>query len=208
MSLIIGLFAVSNIKASYRVEEFAKAEDGTELMDTIINVPPWNASEESPPRGWIGFNAILPHNESAGYAVDGVMIPADGDSNPDMIMRAVNETGLEMLRYESFDPYTWDSVTVYAAAILDASRLYDNFRFVGIDNSSKYILLFRCLKNETQDRPILVSLKETWLEEGALLGPLGYNVFLGTSIIVGTVGAILLVMKPKTPNKRPIKRLK
>lgn len=198
MSLIIGGLARSNIKTQVQFEQFAKTEDGEKVMDKIVMVPPWNASEEDPPRGWVGFNITVTRENKINHEIHGIILPADKDPNPKVVMRVVNETGLMILIWDNFDPYAWDSIKVYAAAYLNGSRRVDNFRFKEIDDSKKYTFLFRGLKNETYDRPILISVKETWYEEKIILDPFTSNVLVACSIATACVGLTLIFMKSKT----------
>jgi hypothetical protein len=208
-SSVIGLIIATDLKIFQRAESYAKvAETGEEVVDKIVPVPPWNASEESPPRGWVGFNVTLNHTGTVGYEVKGRILPDDADLNPKMVMRVVNETGLIYLILDNFDEYTWNSTEIYAAAFLDGSvkRLYDDFKFVDVDNSSKYVFLFRGLKNETQDRPILIGLKEVWLEEKNLLEPTAFNIIIVASTAIVGLSMLLKSLKPSR-KRRSQKRL-
>lgn len=197
VSLLIGVFARSDIKIPVQIEQFAKTENGEEVKEKIVMVPPWNAVEENPPRGWVGFNITVTRENKINHEIHGIILPADMDPNPKVVMRVVNETGLMILIWDNFDPYTWDSIKVYAAAYLNGTRRVDNFKFREIDESKKYIFLFRGLKNETHDRPILISVKETWYEEKALLEPFTSNVLIAFSILMVGIGIILILKKPK-----------
>ncbi|MBS7636090.1 hypothetical protein KEJ37_01890 [Candidatus Bathyarchaeota archaeon] len=188
---------MSNIKTLVQVEQFAKTEDGEDVVDKIVMVPPWNASEENPPRGWVGFNITVTRENKINHEIHGIILPADGDPNPKVVMRAVNETGLMILIWDNFDPYTWDSIKVYTATYLDRSRRVANFEFREIDDSRKYIFLFRGLKDETRDRPILISVKETWYEERIILDPFTSNVLVACSTATACVGVILIFKKDK-----------
>lgn len=95
-----------------------------------------------------------------------------------MVMRVVNITGLLMLKFNQFDVYTWNSTKIYAAAYLNMDKLTCEFKFLDIDNSSKYVFLFRGLKNETAPRPILINVKEAWYENTCLLEPTPANLIL------------------------------
>jgi hypothetical protein len=207
-SLVIGLIIATDLKTPQRVESYAKAaETGEEVVDKIVLVPPWNYSEEAP-RGWVGFNVTLNRTGKVGYEVKGQILPEDGDLNPKMVMRVVNETGLIYLIVDNFDSHTWNSTKIYAAAFLDGSvkRLHDDFEFVDIDDSSKYVFLFRGLKNETQDRPILIGLKEVWLEEKNLLEPTAFNIIVVASTAIVGLSMLLKSLKPSR-KKRSQKRL-
>lgn len=166
-----------------------------------VPVPPWNASEESTPRGWVGFNVTLRHNSKYGYEVEGRILPADGDRQTRLAMRVVNETGLFTLVDFGFDDYSLNITKFYASTFLDgtAGKLYADFGLSDMD-TDKYIFLFRGLKNETEDRPIAAFVKETWLEEKTLLEPTALNIFLVAA--TATVGLILTILNPKT-NRKP-----
>lgn len=202
-SLIIGGIILINPEIGVRVEKFAATEAGETVVDQNVKVPPWNASEEEKPRGWVGFNVILNHTGKISYEAKGIIIPADGDPQPKMVMRAVNLTGLQMLIFDGFGESTWNSVEIYAWAFLDGeqNRLADEFTFFNLDNSSKYIMLFRGLKNETQDRPILISLKETYYEPRKLLEPLVFNTLVLVPIATSVIGIILLIESPRSRAK-------
>jgi hypothetical protein len=196
-SLIMVAVAVSNIKTYDQVEAFARnAEDGIAVTDVSVPVPPWNASDEPTPRGWVGYNITLENLGKYKYEASGIIMPNDNDRNPSLLMRAVNETGLRVLMFEGFDPYIFDSIKVYAAAILNSSRRVDNFGFVGLDSSPKYILLFRGLKNETQDRPFLLSVKEKWSVERNLMEPVTSNVLTITGSATAIIGLAIAVKNP------------
>lgn len=206
-SLITGLIIATDLKIFQRVESYAKIaeNDEREVVDKIVLVPPWNASEEIPPRGWIGFNVTLDLTGKVGYEVKGRILPDDGDLNPYMVMRVVNETGLRYLILDGFDEYVWDNTKIYAAAFLDGSekRLHADFKFVDVDNSSKYVFLFRGLKNETQDRPILINLKEVWFEEKNLLEHTTFNILIvATTAIIG----LSLLIKSHRPSRKKLRR--
>lgn len=208
-SVFVCIFSISDLKVYTQVEQFVRTEDGTEVKEKVIMVPPWNASEELPPRGWVGFNVVLNHENKTNYEVHGIILLADNKTQPKLVMRVVNETGLQLLIFDNFDPYTWNSTKIYAAAYLDAEakRLYDNFRFVQIDESSKYCFLFRGLNNGTKDTPVLISVKETWYEPKDMLNPTISNLFLASSIVTGLIGTTILIKKSGKSRKRPKKRL-
>ncbi|MEM2507479.1 MAG: hypothetical protein QW670_03710 [Candidatus Bathyarchaeia archaeon] len=206
ISLLIGGFANSNTKTLVQIEQFAKTENGEDVVDKIVMVPPWNASEENPPRGWVGFNVTVTRGNKINHEIHGIILPADRDPNPKVVMRVVNETGLMILIWDNFDPYTWDSIKVYTAAYLNGSRRVDNFRFKEMDESRKYIFLFRGLKNETFDRPILISVKETWYEERIILDAFTSNVLVACSIATACVGVILIFKKDKTDRSSKSRR--
>jgi hypothetical protein len=164
--LLAGL-SLPYVKVTYAKDAWAKAVKDDTLVDAsdqTVMVPPWNSSE-----GWVGFNITLPNEGKTGYAVHGTIVPADGDQNPQVALRVVNATGLDLLTFDGFSSQAWDATVVYAGSFLDSTVKYNTFDFQYLDNSSYYIVLFRGLKNETQNRPILVSIKETWFEQGRLL---------------------------------------
>lgn len=209
LSLLLAGTVLANPEIYVSVEEFAQTDKGKKLEDKIVNVPPWNASEEPSPRGWVGFNVTLNYVGQRNYKANGVIIPADGDTEPKLVMRAVNVTGLNLLIFDSFADSAWNATKIYAAAFLDGERdqLFDEFRFNQLDNSSKYVLLFRGLKNETQDRPILISIKELFNKPTKLLEPQTSNILFGVSLVVAVVSIVLLTRKPKArarfSKKRP-----
>lgn len=204
LSLIASVVIATNVKTTvfHRKEEYARTDEDVELEDQIVKVPPWNSTE-----GWVGFNATLSHKGKVDYEAYGQILPADLDREPKMVMRVVNETGAAVLKAMGFDEYVWEDTKVYAAAYLDENRLYDNFRFVDVDDSSKYVFLFRGLKNETQSRPILINLKEAWNEPTtiALLEPTAPNILIFV-VIPAIVGLALVARKPKTPRKKPLQK--
>jgi len=196
LSLITGTVIATNFKVFHRMEVFAETEDGMLLEDRTVPVPPWNSTE-----GWVGFNVILSHRGKMNYEAAGLILPDDADPEPKMVMRVVNETGLMLLQFDQFDPVTWDITKVYAAAYLDENRHHSEFRFVEVDNSTKYVFLFRGLKNETQSRPILINLKEAWYEGKTLLEPTAPNVLI---VAVTAIAGLILTIRspPKTRRSR------
>jgi hypothetical protein len=144
-----------------RVEAWAKTGNGNQLVeDATVSIPPWNSTS-----GWVGFNVTLPNQGKTSYMTYGMLATADQDPNPNMVMAAVNATGLSLLTFDGFSEQAWNASKVYARSFLNATYKTNTFEFRDLDNCSGYILLFRELKNETQNRPILISVKETWLEE-------------------------------------------
>jgi hypothetical protein len=207
LSLSVGVFAISHVKTYDSIQQFVRnAEDGTEVKDVVVNVPPWNATERKPAEGWVGFNVSLIPDGKMNYEAFGVIMPNDEDKAPDLVMRAVNSTGLQYLEWDQFDPYDWNVVRVYAAAVLNSSRLFDQFRFVGVGNDSIYTMLFRGLKNETQDRPILLSLKESWIEERNLLDSSDSNALIIVAAATAIVGLVLAIKNPRS--QRRVRKLK
>lgn len=161
------------MKVYYGKQDWAKgySPDGSlgDVYSKIVNVPPQNSTQF----GWIGFDVILPNQEKLGYAASGAIQPADQDPDPEVIMNVVNATGLSDLNgtFEQWDPSWWDVLQVYATIILSSTSGLTSgiFEFQGLDNCSPYTVLLRGLKNETQDRPFLISIKETWLDPQNLI---------------------------------------
>jgi hypothetical protein len=188
----------AEVKIFNHIEAFAKT-DRTDideyLEDQIVWVPPWNSSE-----GWIGFNVTLPNRWKVNYEAYGIILPNDGDLEPNMVMRVVNLTGSLILRFGGFDEPTWLSTKIYTAAFLNRSMRSCTFKFMDIDNSSKYVFLFRGLKNETAPRPILISVKEAWFEQNRLLEPTPLNI----AIVAATAssGLITTIKSFHHPSKR------
>jgi len=187
ISLITAGIIGAKVEVPHRVEVFAKTDDNVELKDAVVAVPPWNSTE-----GWVGFNVTLPNRWKPGYEAYGMILPNDGDKEPKMVMRVVNITGLLMLKSEGFDIYTWNSTEIYAAAYLSKDQLASEFKFLKIDNSSKYVFLFRGLKNETAPRPILINMKEAWYEYTCLLEPTPVNLILiGVTASLGLIFTVI-----------------
>jgi hypothetical protein len=167
VSLLIAGIAGANVKVSYQRQDWAKSEKDNVPVDVknqVVLVPPFNSST-----GWVGFNITFPNEGKTGHVASGALAPYDRDPNPEIVMEAVNETGLDELTFDSFSEAAWSATEIYAGSFLDSTHTYNSFEFGNLDNSSHYILLFRGYKNETQDRPILISIKETWFEPGNLL---------------------------------------
>jgi len=207
LALILGGIVIANPDIYIRTEEFAKTDANEELEGKIVMVPPWNASERPNPEGWVGFNAILEHADKQNYEAKGIIIPADGDTDPKMVMRAVNQTALQLLIMDSFSEATWNTTKIYAAAFLDGAynQLYNEFRFFNLDSNSNYVILFRGLKNETDNRPIMISIKETYFHPAKLLDPHTPYIILGFSAATFASGLILATRK-SVPQKRSPKR--
>jgi hypothetical protein len=203
LSLIILIIAVSNVKTTRQIEVFARnAEDGTNIEDTIVKVPPWNASQEKHPRGWVGFNVSMRNAGKEEYEANGVMVPADlNQTPPTVVMRVVNLTGLAILRFAGFDAPTFTEIKNYAGTFLNSSHQYSFFRFVGLDNSSKYVVLFRDLINGTQDSRILISIKESWIEERNLMEPSTSNVVAITTTGTALAGLFIVIRNPGSQKK-------
>lgn len=210
VSLIVAGLALANVKVFHETGDWAKSVVNNTLVDVtdqVVLVPAWNSST-----GWVGFNISLPNQGKAGYSVHGGLIPDDGDPDPEIAMRAVNQTGLANLMFDQFTPEAWNATQVYANTGLSKANNYSVFEFLGLDNSDPYILLFRGLKNETQDRPILVSVKETWSEPTNLLDLTLFNTsviatvaFVGLGLIAYDLGS--LRKKRKRRHRQPIKKL-
>jgi hypothetical protein len=202
LSLGIGVLAISHVKGFVEVQQFAKnADNGRDVEDAVFNVPPWNASQRRPPQGWVGFNVSLNPNGRMNYRAYGIVLPSDNDTEPDLVMRAVNLSGLQTLEADSFDPTDWDIIKVYAGAILNSTRRYDQFTFAGLDNSDEYTMLFRGLKNETQDRPILVSVRESWVEQKVLLDAFASNALIIVATATAIVGSALAIRNPRSQRR-------
>lgn len=198
-SLVIGCIIAADVKTLDRKEAFAELEDGAPVVDRVVDVPSWNSTE-----GWIGFNAILPHKGKAGYEAYGLILPNDGDPEPGIAMRVVNETGLSILRFDYFSEFAWNITKVYAEAYLDKNRRHDAFKFLEVDESYVYVFLFRGLKEEAQARPILISVKEAWSEEKTLMEPTVPNLLIVVSI--AAVGLYLMIRKPRLSHKGRLKK--
>ncbi len=204
--ILVGLVAVDP-DIYILVEEFASSDAGEELEGKVVMVPPWNASERPSPQGWVGFNVILEHAEKQNYEAKGVILPADSDPDPKMVMRATNMTGLALLVQDSFSEAIWNITRIYTGAFLDGARnqLYSEFRFQNLDSTNTYAILFRGLKNETDDRPIMISIKETYFHPVKLLDPPAPYIILGLSAAMFVSGLILAIRKP-APQKRSSKK--
>ncbi len=208
IALSIGFVIATDVKAFQESWAWAVVDDPTKSYqldgEVPVYVPPWNASEESTPRGWVGFNVTLRHSGKYGYEVKGMILPADGDRQSRLIMLVVNETGLFTLVDFGFDDYSLNTTKSYAypsPIFIDGriEKLHADFGLRDLD-TDKYIFLFRGLKNETEDRPIAAFVKETWLEARTLLEPTALNIFLIAA--TATVGSILTILKPKA-NRKP-----
>ncbi len=200
---MIGIVIAGDVKTLQKVDSWVREAERpqNEIVDKIVLVPPWNSSE-----GWTGFNVTLLHKSEAGYEVTGIILPADEDREPKMVMRVINDTALLPLVFSGFDLPTWNATTIYAATFLDGSRkvLHSNFNFLEVDNSSKYVFLFRGLKNESISRPILISVKETWFTGKTLLEPSALNIGItGTTTVVGL---FLITRGPRPRKKSAIKK--
>lgn len=195
LSLIAGGIMAADMKAFRHIEVFAETDKGVILEDQTVWVPPWNSTE-----GWIGFNVTLSEWKKVNYEAFGIILPQDGDLEPYMIMRVVNVTGSLQLRFQGFDEPTWESVKIYTAAFLNRSVRSCGFKFLDMDNSSKYVFLFRGLKNETASRPILINVKEAWFEEYSLLAPTPLNV----AIVVATasLSSVMTAKSFRHPSKK------
>jgi len=206
LSLITGGIIAAKVEVPHRIESFAEGhvivksvEKNVELKDIVVNVPPRNSSE-----GWIGgINVTLPNRSKPSYEAYGIILPNDGDKHPDMMMVVVNETGLIMLKWDQFSPDMLNTVKKYTAAKLNETWLHFEFRFTDLDTSSKYIFLFRSLKNETASRPILISLKEAWYEEDCLLPSTPFNI--GIVAVTASLGLIVIIKSFQHPKKHPKK---
>jgi hypothetical protein len=208
LSLIVLIIAVSHVKTTQQIEAFAKnAQDGTNVEDTVVKVPPWNASQELHPRGWVGFNISMADANKEDYSATGVMLPADlNQTAPTVVMRVVNLTGLAVLRFTGFDIGTFANIKVYAGTFLNSTHQYNFFKFIGLDNSSKYVVLFRGLVNGTQDSRILISINQSWIEEANLMDPSTSNAV--AIMTTGTAVAGLFIAIRNPGSHRRARRLK
>lgn len=203
ISLILGALMLADVKIPKfeRKADYVRTEDNKPLIDRVVQVPPWNSTE-----GWVGFNITLRHKEKVNYEAYGLILPNDAETNPeppDIAMRVVNETGLALLLFEQFDPPVWNDTKVYAEAdLLPPNKLHDNFKFHDLDESEKYIVLFRNYKNSTQPRPILINIKESWDEITlvSLLEPKAPYIVI--AVLTTITGLGLLTRKPKPPRRR------
>lgn len=208
ISLLVTGIAGANVKALYKKQGWAKTEkDGTfvDVKGQTVLVPPWNSST-----GWVGFDIALPNEGKTGYSAHGTIAPADQDPNPNMVMRAVNESGLDYLTFDLFSEAAWNVTQAYADALLDSTSTYRSFEFYGLDNCSKYIIVFRSLKEEAQDRPILVSIEETWFEPGNLLELTPWNASIIAVVALTGLGLIIYDLnsgrkKRKLKHRQPIR---
>ena len=178
MFLILSLFAlacsIDIAKAGLvRVETFAKiASDGSPIEDRIVPVPPFNRTAGDLPWGWIGFNITLPNQGRTGYEAYGTIRAYNEQQEPGVIMRIVNATpggGFDLLIFDMFSEQAWNASRVYAVAsvpsLLNQSQYHDEFSFYKPDNTSKYCVFFRGIKNGTDDFRILITIKEAWYQE-------------------------------------------
>lgn len=179
LSLLVA--GIAGVKVSYERKDWAKTETSSGIVDVkdqVVLVPSMNSSE-----GWVGFNFTLPNQGRTDYHASGAIEPADQDPNPAMVIAAVNQTGLDQLTsFENFDPAWWNITQVYTRSFLNSTYTYNSFEFQDLDNCSYYVLLFRGQKEEAQDRPILVSIQETWFEPG--------NIFQFTPWSISIIAAV------------------
>lgn len=207
VSLLVTGIAGANVKAFYKKEGWAKTEKDNTFVDVkgqTVLVPPWNSST-----GWVGFSIKLPNEGKTGYSAHGTIAPADQDPNPYVVMRAVNETGLDYLTFDLFSEAAWNVTQSYADPFLDST--YSSFEFYGLDNCSNYILVFRSLKEESQDRPILVSIEETWFEPENLLELTPLNALIIAVVAFSGSGLIIYDLnsrgkKRKLRHRQPIRK--
>lgn len=158
VSLLVAGLAGANVQIFYKKEGWAKTEkDDTfvDVKDQIVLVPPWNSST-----GWVGINITLPNKGKTGYSALGTIAPADQDPDPNLVMRAVNESGLDYLAFDLFSEAAWNVTQVYADSFLDSTYRYGSFEFYGLDNYSHYILVFRGLKKKLRIARFLLALKK------------------------------------------------
>jgi hypothetical protein len=203
VSLLVASVAGSNVKVLYGEHDWAETGNRKQLVyDATVPVPPWNSTS-----GWVGFNVTLPHQEETGYSASGAIEPADQDPNPDMVMAAVNMTGLSLLTFDGFSEQAWNSSKVYMRSFLNSSFLTNTFEFTGLDNCSVYVLLFRGLKNETQNRPILISIQESWFEPGPLLVLVPWSASIVAAVAFFGLGLIVYDLNSQRTRSR-LKRVK
>ncbi len=194
LSLIIGVVIAANVEIANRIESFI-------IEDEIVEVPPWNSTE-----GWIGFNKTLPNKHKTGYEAYGVVLPVDVNQETWIVMYVVNETGLNLLRFDQFSEYTWDVTKIYAAAYLNKTRKVSEFRFLEVDNSSLYCFIFRGVRNATASYHILINFKEAFFEQVRLLEPTPTNTIITASL--ASAGLITLIVSFRQPDKKRLRRRK
>ncbi|MGD0029360.1 MAG: hypothetical protein ABSC91_10530 [Candidatus Bathyarchaeia archaeon] len=195
------------MKVYYGKQDWAEGynPDGSlgDVYSKIVNVPPQNSTEF----GWVGFNIMLPNQEKPGYAASGAIEPADQDPDPEITLNVVNATALSYLNgtFEPWDPSWWNVTQVYATITLGSSSGLTSgvFEFQGLDNCSPYTVLLKGLKNDTQDRPFLISIKETWLDPQNLieLTPSSTSAIVASALIGS--GLIVYDLNSQRKRKKP-----
>ena len=211
--LVFGLLMVSEFKVYTRKERFAVlAEDKKiEIKDKLVPVPPWNRTEKEAIKlnlswGWVGFNISLLNQGKYGYKAEGIILHAEINKKPRIIMRIVNETGFDLLLFDHFSEPAWNASKVYAVAHLDSETRSFRFPFVNLDNCSKYCVLFRGLDNATEDFNILISIKESWFNESNLIQQNEINTATDLSLIA--TGLTLIFINYKIKNKKKMRKRK
>jgi len=213
-SIILSLLIATDFKVYDRREDFALLADVSEkvkIVDKIVNIPPFNRTPAEAKKlgkeyGWVGFNITLPHQNYTGYQAYGIIISHPSLTDPaDIVMGVVNETDLELLKFDGFSEQAWNASKVYATASLDNTKLYQKFWFHDLDNAEKYCILFRGRKNSTEDDVIMISIKEAWYEARTLVpaSPLS----IGTNSFLMLSGA-LLIIKSFHRKKRKLRKNK
>lgn len=210
--LVFGLLIASEFKVYTKEERFAVlAEDkNIEIKDKIVMVPPWNRTEKEANElnltwGWVGFNISLPNQGKFNYNAEGIILHAKVDEKPRVVMRIVNETGLDLLLFDYFSDPAWNASKVYAVAALNATIRSFRFPFLGLDNCSKYCVLFRGLDNSTEDFEILISIKESWFNMSNLLQKNEVNAATAVTLIA-TGSALILISFKKRKNRKKWKK--
>ncbi|MDH7564418.1 MAG: hypothetical protein QHH24_06040 [Candidatus Bathyarchaeota archaeon] len=189
LSLIIGSIMAADVQLLQRKDTFAVTAENkhVQINGTTVPVPPLNRTEEEARQlgknwGWVGFNITLPNQGKQNYEAYGVILPANPSPPwPDVVMAIVNATpptkvgnetivgGFDLLTFDQFSDEAWAATKVYAAESLTASRPHATFSIMGVDNASKYTVFFRGRANGTDDSLIVISIKETWLENTPLI---------------------------------------
>ncbi|MBS7632904.1 hypothetical protein KEJ15_04690 [Candidatus Bathyarchaeota archaeon] len=226
LSLIVGSIMAADVQLLQRRDTFAVTAEGTPVLinGTTVPVPPLNRTEEEAQRlgknwGWVGFNITLPNQGKQNYEAYGIILPANPSPPwPDVVMAIVNATpprqvgnetifsGFDLLTFDQFSDEAWAKTKVYAAESLNASRRHATFSLIGLDNATKYTVFFRGRANGTDDSMIVISIKETWLENAPLLPASTTSATIIAAIAV--VGVVLTALGFKKTRRRPIaKRL-
>jgi hypothetical protein len=194
---------VSNLQIFQKREQFAVSEDRKTIMDAMVPVPPWNRTEEQAWEqktqwGWVNFNMSLNNQGKTGYEADGIILPYYLNETPTVAMRVVNETGFGLVTFDQFSVQSWNASRIYALAYLNVTHRTDSFRFINLDNSSKYCVFFRGLENGTSDSHILISIKESWYEPTSLIPSTPVNIaIVGTTAAIGLSSTIIGLRQPK-----------
>lgn len=204
ISLILAGIIAGDVKTFEEKKSFAVAlENGgsSELRDRVVDVPPWNSSA-----GWVGVTVEFPHQGKMGFNAYGVILSEDNDTEPAVLMRVVNESGVSFLRFDLFSEEAWNYTKVYAEAHLSRYQLYDTFTLTDAEDTDRFIFLFRGLKNGTELQPILMSVKESWYEGSSILQPTASNLFIVA--VVASMGFYLVISNPGSSRDRESRRKK